>query len=63
MIAIGHEILENGDLIKIEYYDVHGSHIVDVVWDENDPQDAEHRKFFREWAVKMVKQLGYDVPQ
>lgn len=61
MIAIGHEILEDGNLIKIEYYDMKGSHLVDVVWDENDPQDAEHRAFFRKWATKMVKQLGYEV--
>jgi len=60
-MAIPAEIIENGDLIKIEYYDAAGSHIVDVVWDENDPQDAEHRKFFREWANKMVGQLGYEV--
>jgi len=48
-------------LTHIEFYDHAGSFVVQSVWDENDPQDSEHREFFRKWSYKMVRQLGYEV--
>jgi len=48
-------------MLRIEYYDMTGSHVIDVVWDENDPQDAEHREYLRKWGAKMLKQKGYEV--
>jgi len=54
---------KDGNFMKIEFYDYAGNFIVQSVWDENDPQDSEHREFFRKWSYKMVKQLGYEVAE
>jgi len=52
---------KDGNLMQIEFYDYAGNFVVQSVWDENDPQDSEHREFFRKWSYKMVRQLGYEV--
>jgi len=54
---------KDGNLMQIEFYDYAGNFVVQSVWDENDPQDSEHREFFRKWSYKMVKQLGYEVAE
>lgn len=63
MKLIPTEIHENGDLIKIEYYDSEGEFVIEAVWDPTDPQDAEHRIKFRKWATQMLKRLDYEVHQ
>lgn len=61
--AIPTEIMDkNGNLQVIEFYDELGSHILDAVWDENDPQDAEHRAKFRNWAYNFLEGKGYNIP-
>jgi hypothetical protein len=57
MKIIPTDVYENGDLIRIEFYDLQGNRIVDAVWDENDPQDSEHREAFRLWSYRVVGQL------
>ena len=52
---------KDGNMLKIEFYDHAGSFVFEAVWDENDPQDSEHREYFRRWAYKMAGQLGYEV--
>jgi hypothetical protein len=52
---------KEGDLIKIEFHDTDGDFVIQAMWDENDPQDSEHREKFRVWAYRMVGQLGYKV--
>jgi len=52
---------KDGNMVKIEFYDTDGEFVIQSVWDEQDPQDSEHREFFRKWSYKMVKQLGYEV--
>jgi hypothetical protein len=52
---------ENGDLLRIEFNDTNGDFVVQSVWDDQDPQDSEHREFFRNWSYKMVGQLGHEV--
>lgn len=55
-IASAKEIFnEAGELLKIEYYDTDGKHIIDAEWDTNEEQTVENRKAFREWADKFVK--------
>lgn len=61
--AIPTEIMDkDGNLQVIEFYDELGSHILDAVWDENDPQDAEHRAKFRNWAYNFLEGKGYNIP-
>ena len=52
---------KDGNMVKIEFFDTDGEFVIQSVWDDQDPQDSEHREFFRKWSYKMVKQLGYEV--
>ena len=52
---------KEGDLMRIEFYDLNGEHIVDAIWDQNDPQDSEHRVSFRSWAYKHLENKDYSV--
>jgi len=52
---------EDGDMIRIEFYDTNGEHIVDALWDENDAQTPENRIEFRKWAYHMMRQKGYKI--
>ena len=57
MQIIPAEILDkDGNLERIEFYDMTGSFIIQAEWDPNDPQDSEHRSKFREWAYHIVEQ-------
>jgi hypothetical protein len=53
---------KDGNLQVIEFYDELGSHVLDAVWDPNDPQDAEHRAKFRNWAYNFLEGKGYNIP-
>jgi hypothetical protein len=48
-----------GNLIKIEFYDVKGTPVLDVLWTEGEEQTSKNRIEFREWAYKIIKQKGY----
>lgn len=52
---------KDGNMLKIEFNDGEGNHILDAVWDETDPQTAKNREAFRRWAYKMVERKGYKV--
>ena len=52
---------KDGNMQRIEFFDSNGDFVVQSLWDDKDPQDAEHRESFRKWSYKMVKQLGYEV--
>lgn len=52
---------EEGDLLRIEFYDMNGEHIIDALWDQTDPQDMEHRVAFRSWAYKHLENKDYSV--
>jgi len=54
---------KEGNMVKIEFYTKSGEFVIEAVWDPKDPQDSEHRVFFRKWAYKMLNQLGYEVPK
>ena len=53
---------ENGDLVRIEFHDTLGEHIIDAEWDENEAQTSDNRKAFRQWAYEfLTHNKGYDV--
>jgi hypothetical protein len=52
---------DNGDLEKIIFNNLDGKFEIQAVWDENDPNDEEHRDKFRAWAYRLLKQLDYEV--
>jgi hypothetical protein len=52
---------EDGEMVKIVFSAVDGGHVIDAVWDEQDPHDEEHRIAFRQWAYRIMRQKGYEV--
>jgi len=52
---------KDGNMLRIEYYDMAGSHVIDVVWDPEDEQTSENRENLRKWGTKIMKQKGYQV--
>ena len=52
---------DQGDMVRIEFHDGSGEHIIDAVWDERDEQTSKKRIEFRDWAYHMMMQKGYEV--
>ena len=52
---------KEGNLLKIEFNDLEGNHVLDAHWDSNDEQTSENRIAFREWAYVMVKRTKNEV--
>jgi hypothetical protein len=52
---------QDGNMLRIEFHDTNGEHIVNALWDEHDEQTPENRIEFRKWAYHMMKQKGYKV--
>ena len=50
---------KDGNMLRIEFNDGDGEHIIDAVWDESDEQTSENRTTFRKWAYNLIKQKGY----
>ncbi len=59
--AIPVDVYEDGDLIRIEFADASGEHIVDAVWDESDEQTSENRVAFRKWAYNHLRNQGWEI--
>ncbi|CAB4129383.1 hypothetical protein UFOVP118_23 [uncultured Caudovirales phage] len=52
---------EDGNMIRIEFHDGSGEHILDALWDDRDEQTSENRTEFRKWAYHMMMQKDYKV--
>ena len=52
---------DQGDMVRIEFHDGSGEHIIDAVRDEHDEQTSENRIAFRDWAYRTLMQKGYKV--
>jgi hypothetical protein len=52
---------KDGNILRIEFYDLDGEFVVQALWDENDEQTGKNRIKFREWAYHMVEQIGEEV--
>jgi hypothetical protein len=52
---------DSGNLLRIEFNDTEGNHIIDAVWDEKDEQTNENRVEFRKWAYRFIEQKDYEV--
>jgi hypothetical protein len=50
-----------GNMIRIEFNDMQGDHIIDAVWDDSDEQTSENREAFRKWAYNFVRNKDYEV--
>ena len=52
---------KDGNMIKIEFNDANGEHILDAVWDETDEQTSDNRVEFRKWAYKHLHNQGWEI--
>jgi len=52
---------KEGNLIRIDFFNEAGDFEIQVLWDDRDPQDSEHRIKFREWAYRMLGQKDLEV--
>jgi len=52
---------KEGSLMRIEFNEGNGEHIVDAVWDETDEQTSENRTQFRKWAYNHMRNQGWEV--
>jgi hypothetical protein len=50
---------KNGNMLRIEFYDGKGDHIIDAIWDPTDEQTSENRIKFRKWAYMMLSNKGF----
>lgn len=51
----------DGEMIKIEFSDMNGEHIIDAVWDPTDEQTSANREAFRKWAYDFLRNKDYEV--
>ena len=52
---------KDGHMVKIEFNDCSGNHVVDALWDPREEQNSENRIEFRKWAYRLIEQQGYEV--
>lgn len=52
---------KEGNMVRIEFNDINGEHVIDAVWDPADEQTSENRVKFREWAYRFIQQKDYEV--
>lgn len=50
---------DQGDMMRIEFHDDSGKHILDALWDDREEQSSENRIEFRKWAYHMMMQKDY----
>jgi hypothetical protein len=52
---------KDGNLLRIEAYDMAGTHLLDIVWDESDEQTSSNREEFRKFVYRVLRQKGYSI--
>lgn len=52
---------KEGNMLRIEFNDMQGDHIIDAVWDDSEEQTSENREAFRKWAYNFVRNKDYEV--
>jgi len=51
---------KSGNLEKINVHDLEDNFILQIMWDDQDEQSFTNRKHFRLWAIRQLKQRGYE---
>ena len=52
---------DSGNLLRIEFYDLEGKHVVDVLWDDREEQTIGNRIEFIKWAYHILDSKEYQV--
>lgn len=50
-----------GNMLRVEFSDGQGNHILDAVWDESDAQTSENREQFRKWSYNFLRNQGWEI--
>jgi hypothetical protein len=50
-----------GNMLRVEFSDSTGNHVLDAQWDENDEQSSENRVAFRKWAYNHLRNQGWEI--
>jgi hypothetical protein len=51
----------NGDMLRIEFSDNNGNHVMDALWDKTDAQTSENRVLFRKWAYNHLRNQDWEI--
>ena len=54
---------KDGNLLRIEFTNSSGEHVIDAEWDFSDEQTGENRVVFRKWVYNFMRNKGYEVAQ
>lgn len=52
---------KDGNMVRIEFHDIEGNHVIDAQWDPTDEQTSENREAFRRWAYNFIKNQECEV--
>lgn len=52
---------KEGNMLRIEFNEGDGTHIIDAIWDPTDEQTSENRTLFRKWAYNHIRNQGWEV--
>jgi hypothetical protein len=52
---------KDGNMLRIEFHDSAGDHIIDALWDPQDEQTSKNREEFRKWSYNFIKNKEYEV--
>jgi hypothetical protein len=63
-VALPTDIYDSdGNMVRIEFTDGNGKHILDAMWDFSDAQTSENRTYFRKWAYDFLTNQGWEIQQ
>ena len=52
---------KEGNMLRIEFNDAAGNHVLDAVWDETEEQTSENRTKFRTWSYEHLRNQGWEI--
>jgi hypothetical protein len=50
-----------GNMLRIEFSDSEGNHVLDAVWDPEEAQSSENRVAFRKWAYEHLRKQDWEI--
>jgi hypothetical protein len=52
---------KDGNMLRIEFADSEGNHVMDALWDPTDEQNSENRVLFRKWAYNHLRNQDWEI--
>ncbi len=52
---------KDGNMLRIEFSDSTGNHVLDAVWDPEEEQTSENRVAFRQWAYDHLRKQDWEI--